>query len=265
MVNHQSDDHITDAHSADHQVGDQQWLDKALREAEKKLARLEGATLVAREMADRLSNHLAVIGVTLELLVTEEDLPSYIQASVSRACKRIEAAKGDITQLQRISRIETRQTSLGPALDLAGSAQREIHHLLVVEDDQKTREIIELILAQEGYEVQTAGDGEAALALLESYRPDLILLDMQMPVMDGWQFTEAYRRRPGPHVPIVVATGAIDAASRVEQLEAQAYLAKPFDLDQLLSIVKRVVDSQPSALLPETNQADRPKKRRRES
>ena len=64
--------------------------------------------------------------------------------------------------------------------------------ILIVDDDQEIREMLEITLIEEGYEVLSASDGEAALALLERNRPNLILLDMRMPVMDGWGFARAY-------------------------------------------------------------------------
>jgi len=68
---------------------------------------------------------------------------------------------------------------------------------------------------------------------------DVVLLVMRMPVMDGWAFAQAYRKQPGPHAPIVVLTAAQDAASRAAQIQADDYLGKPFELDDLLNIVAR--------------------------
>ncbi len=60
-----------------------------------------------------------------------------------------------------------------------------------------------------------------------------------MPVMDGWQFARAYRRRPGPHAPIVVVTAARDAAERAAEIQAEDVLPKPFRVDDLLRVVGR--------------------------
>ena len=115
--------------------------------------------------------------------------------------------------------------------------------VLVVDDDQDILYSMDMALSDEGYEVLTASDGAEALAVLQLRVPTLILLDMRMPVMDGWQFARAYRRRPGPHAPIVVVTAARDAAERAAEIEAQGVLPKPFRIDDLLQTVGRYAES----------------------
>ena len=117
--------------------------------------------------------------------------------------------------------------------------------VLVVDDDEAILEFIGEALADEGYEVLTALNGEEALALAvgSNPRPDLILLDMRMPVMDGWDFARAYHDLPGPHAPIVVITAARDAATAAEEIGAAGYLAKPFSLQELLDLVGRFAGS----------------------
>jgi two-component system chemotaxis response regulator CheY len=112
-----------------------------------------------------------------------------------------------------------------------------VERVLVVEDQEDIREFIAFVLTGEGYCVLTADNGAVALEQVERKQFDAILLDMRMPVMDGWAFARAYRERPGPHVPIVVLTAAQDAATRAAQIQADAYLGKPFELDDLLNIV----------------------------
>jgi two-component system, chemotaxis family, chemotaxis protein CheY len=109
--------------------------------------------------------------------------------------------------------------------------------LLVVEDDESIRDMVEMILDSEGYEVITATDGAAALAVLDQERPDLILLDMRMPGMDGWEFARHYAALAEPRPPVIVMTAAQDAARRAAEVGAQGYLAKPFSIDQLLQIL----------------------------
>jgi len=106
--------------------------------------------------------------------------------------------------------------------------------VLVVDDDESIRLFVSMALQEEGYDVISAADGAAALQVVEQTPPDVILLDMRMPVMDGWQFAAAYHQRPGPHAPTSVMTAARDAAARAAQIHADAYLAKPFDLDELI-------------------------------
>ena len=119
--------------------------------------------------------------------------------------------------------------------------------LLVVDDDATIREMLEMVLDSEGYEVVTAPHGVAAFALLDQIRPHVILLDMKMPVMDGWGFLEQYRRRPGPKVPVVVLTAAQDDSRRAGEVGADAYVAKPFAIDDLISVLDRCIAAGASA------------------
>ena len=109
--------------------------------------------------------------------------------------------------------------------------------VLIVDDDEGIRELVDMVLSDDGYEVLTAAHGAAALAVLEQRAPAVILLDMRMPIMDGWEFAQAYRQRPGPHAPIIVVTAGRDAASRAAQIQAAGMLAKPFRLAELLELV----------------------------
>ena len=111
--------------------------------------------------------------------------------------------------------------------------------VLVVDDDRVIRQCIAETLSEEGYEAVTAANGADALALVKAgLPPDLIVLDMRMPVMDGWGFAQAYRELPGPHAPILVITAAHDSLERVVELQAHDVLPKPFDLDQLVRVVR---------------------------
>ena len=113
--------------------------------------------------------------------------------------------------------------------------------MLVVDDDADIRDFMELGLRDAGYRVLSAHNGSAALDVLSSDASDLILLDMRMPVMDGWAFARAYRERPLPRAPIVVVSAAVDAARRAAEIGADGYLAKPFDLKELTEAVRRHV------------------------
>lgn len=111
--------------------------------------------------------------------------------------------------------------------------------ILVVDDDEIILSTLALCLEDEGYAVVAASNGKEALERVEREHPRLILLDMKMPVMDGWAFATTYRERPGPHAPIIVMTAARDARSRAAEIAADGCLAKPFDLDRLLDLVRR--------------------------
>ena len=108
---------------------------------------------------------------------------------------------------------------------------------LVVDDDHDIAELVRLALTDEGYEVVIASNGSSALQATLETAFDLILLDMRMPVMDGWEFAREYRSRAGPRAPVIVITAARDAAERAAEIDADGYLSKPFSLEELLDIV----------------------------
>lgn len=113
--------------------------------------------------------------------------------------------------------------------------------ILVIDDDESIRQIVHLFLSDEGYEVIEAPNGRAALDALEDFRPSLILLDLRMPVMDGWEFARRYRLTPGPHAPIVAFVAALNAVQEAAELETALVLGKPFDLDELLIAVRSLL------------------------
>ncbi len=111
--------------------------------------------------------------------------------------------------------------------------------VLVVDDDHDIRTLLADILLEEGWDVVTAPDGQTALERAQERRPDLIVLDYQMPYLDGPRFVAAYRQLPGPHAPIVLVTGAGDVVESAEEIGAQGFLKKPFDLEELIEMVQR--------------------------
>jgi CheY-like chemotaxis protein len=109
--------------------------------------------------------------------------------------------------------------------------------ILVVDDEPDIREVIAEALVLSGYRVRTARNGKIALGQARLNRPNLIVLDLMMPVMNGWEFLEAQQEDPDlAGIPVVVVTAALDA-----QVEGAAMiLRKPFDLNMLLSTVARL-------------------------
>lgn len=114
--------------------------------------------------------------------------------------------------------------------------------VLVVEDDRYIQQMVVDVLTDEGYEVRSAGNGEVALVTLETWLPDLILLDVTLPTMDGPSFRAAQQRLPAPAsaVPVVLVTGAHNHENLVTDLDARALLRKPFDLERLLDLVEEL-------------------------
>jgi CheY-like chemotaxis protein len=110
--------------------------------------------------------------------------------------------------------------------------------VLIVDDEPDIRATVSAMLEIEGYHVDEAANGADALHAIEARPPDLILLDMRMPVLDGWGFASELRRR-GHGTPIVVMTAARDAARWAGEIAAAAFVAKPFGLDDLITAVER--------------------------
>ena len=110
--------------------------------------------------------------------------------------------------------------------------------ILVVDDDTDLRECLQVLLTSMGFEVTTAANGQEALDDMEGLDPDLILLDMKMPVMNGWEFYSALEGR-NSRPPIVVLTAAPDPAGRAAEVHAEGWLGKPFEYAQLEATVRR--------------------------
>lgn len=118
----------------------------------------------------------------------------------------------------------------------ASSVQRTV---LVVDDDPDIREVVGLMLQDEGYQVATAADGLQALDEVARHLPDVVLLDLWMPAMDGWTF-QAHLRERSPETPVVVMTAGRGQEAEVDRRQVAGYLTKPFDIDSLLGAVERV-------------------------
>ena len=112
-------------------------------------------------------------------------------------------------------------------------------NVLVVDDQEAIRATLRTALDDEGFTVETAANGQEALDILERWKPCVILLDLMMPVMDGWTFREE-QRRTGSTVPVVLlsAAGRLDEHER--SLGAAATITKPFDIDRVISTIERV-------------------------
>lgn len=94
-----------------------------------------------------------------------------------------------------------------------------------------------MALADEGFDVATAANGADALAALDNVEPNAILLDLNMPILDGYQFADAYRRRECKHAPVIVCTTR-GADQRVRALGAAATVSKPIDIDRLIEMLR---------------------------
>jgi DNA-binding response OmpR family regulator len=115
--------------------------------------------------------------------------------------------------------------------------------LLVIDDDEDLLWLMSDVLGDAGYAVETATDGCQGLDAVTRQAPDLILLDMKMPVMDGWQFARELRAHHDHAIPIIVVTAADDARRRAEEIGAVGWLGKPFDIESLVAVVRRHLHS----------------------
>jgi two-component system chemotaxis response regulator CheY len=117
--------------------------------------------------------------------------------------------------------------------------QRAAGRVLVVDDDPDILDALSEILEAEGYDVQRARNGREALQRLEHMLPDVVLLDLMMPVMDGWEFARSLS--PAARPPIIVLSADRNVSTRARELGALEWLAKPFELSDLLAAVRRAV------------------------
>jgi len=126
----------------------------------------------------------------------------------------------------------------------AGAAPSGRGRVLVVDDDPRLREYVRVNLEAAGYAVREAASAAAGLAALERELPDLILLDVMMPRVDGWEMLRRVRERHGVDaIPVIMYSGKLDESADATERGAQAFLGKPFDPEQLLEATKQVLRS----------------------
>ncbi len=116
---------------------------------------------------------------------------------------------------------------------------------MVIDDDEALLRMLRMTLLTGGMHVTTAVNGAVALDDVETANPDVIVLDLQMPVMDGRSFYRELRRR-GISVPVIILS-AFGARAAQEELGAEAAIAKPFDPDNLIAAVRRLLPDGPAA------------------
>jgi DNA-binding response OmpR family regulator len=122
--------------------------------------------------------------------------------------------------------------------------------VLVVEDDDSVALVLADLLEEEGFEVKRAANGRAGLDLLKAFRPQLVLLDLMMPVLDGWGF-RAQQRELTPDLaqfPVLVLSGAREARATAADMGAAGVVAKPFEVDALTDTVRRLLGAYQSPL-----------------
>ena len=123
--------------------------------------------------------------------------------------------------------------------------------ILVVDDEPAILDMIAELLGYEGYQVVTTSQGSVALAQAKYNPPALILLDLMMPGMSGWQVIAALKASPQTRaIPIVVLSARRDLPMIANDLGIVSFLSKPFDIDELISVVQQYAGSSPSPGAP---------------
>ena len=113
--------------------------------------------------------------------------------------------------------------------------------VLVVEDDKNIQELLRLYLEKEGYAVTVAGDGGQGLAKFRAIKPDLVLLDVMMPVMDGWAVCKAIRAESNTSVIMLTAKSETDDKVAGLKSGADDYITKPFEMTEVLARIEAVL------------------------
>ena len=126
----------------------------------------------------------------------------------------------------------------GPGRQQAGPT------VLLVDEDERMRELVRIELEREGYDVQEAASADEGLASIESHKPELILLDVMMPHVDGWEMLRRIQEQHGAGaIPVLMFSGQVDEAARRQAASsgASGFVGKGFDLDELVDQAKAIV------------------------
>jgi excisionase family DNA binding protein len=138
-----------------------------------------------------------------------------------------------------------RRSDLEAFLERSGPGGRDQSgpRVLIVDDDAGTRAFVRASLELEGFEVSEAESGTTGLATLEQETPDLILLDVMMPQMDGWEMLRRVQEQHGGAIPVVMFSGKVDetSAGEAEERGASGFIGKPFDPQQLVDRAKQIL------------------------
>jgi excisionase family DNA binding protein len=141
-----------------------------------------------------------------------------------------------------------RRSDLDLFLERSGPGGRERvgPTVLIVDDDEGTRTFVRASLELEGFDVREASSGTEGLAALEEEAPDLILLDVMMPQMDGWEMLRRVQEQHGGAIPVVMFSGKVeDAAGEAVERGASGFIGKPFDPQQLIDRAKQILGARP--------------------
>ena len=175
--------------------------------------------------------------------------------TLGQAAKYLGVAQSTIRKWSDVGRVPAfytpgghrrfRRADLDAFLDRSGPGKPARGPLvLVVDDNPQVREVVRVNLEMEGYTVREAANAEEGLAAVEDDLPDLILLDVMMPQVDGWEMLRRVQERHGAgSVPVVMFSGQLESVAAREAAErgARAFVGKPFDLRALIEQTKQIV------------------------
>jgi excisionase family DNA binding protein len=137
-----------------------------------------------------------------------------------------------------------RRDDLDAFLERSGPEARRGPVVLIVDDDERLREFVRVNLELEGYTVHEAGSADEGMHVLEETQPDLVLLDVMMPRVDGWEMLQRVHERHGAgSIPVVMFSGKVDdrAADEAAERGAQGFIGKPFDPRELIEQTKQLL------------------------
>ncbi len=130
----------------------------------------------------------------------------------------------------------------------APTAHSDLPTILVVDDEPSLRQVVQWLLEDEGYAISVADDGRAALRLLQRTQPALLLLDLRMPVVGGWEVLATLERERRT-VPVIVMTAEPIAEADRRRYPVAGWLTKPLDLDVVATLVREVLQQRPAVSL----------------
>src|SRR5882724_7120615 len=146
--------------------------------------------------------------------------------------------------------VRKRDFYLGSWVALSGERTRGMPKILLVEDNEMNRDMLSRRLERRGYQVIIAVDGQEGVALAQSQRPDLILMDMSLPVLDGWEATRQLKAAPATRsIPIIALTANAMSGDREQALEAGCddYDSKPVEFARLLGKIQGLLNKEATA------------------
>ena len=172
------------------------------------------------------AKHLGVAQSTIRKWSDVGRLPAFYTPGGHRRYRR-----GDLDDFLKRSTSPGRGRTTGPSI-------------LIVDDDDRIREFVRVNLEMEGYTVREASSADEGLSALEEEPPDLILLDVMMPQVDGWEMLRRVQERHGVgSIPVVMFSGKVDdeTMADAESRGVQAFIGKPFDPQQLIESTKQLL------------------------